>query len=119
MAKLQLFKHPELIMRVPLKQLRAHLTELVAHAEHHNAKIILTRHGKRVAAIVSMKDYHRVWDAEEEELFGPRDAKGGKRPGGGWVRATGWKPARAAPKAGAKAGFWRRVMKRLKPRADG
>ncbi|MCP5039047.1 MAG: type II toxin-antitoxin system Phd/YefM family antitoxin [Rhodobacteraceae bacterium] len=92
MANLQKLPDPELTVRANMGQVRRHLALLIARVEHHGTKIILRRHGKPVAAIVSMDDFHRIWEIEDEEILGPRDPDTGRRMGAQWVRETGWKP---------------------------
>jgi len=92
MANLQKLPDPELIVRANMGQVRRHLAQLVARIEQHGTKIILRRHGKPVAAIVSMDDFGRIWEIEDEEILGPRDPETGRRMGARWVRETGWKP---------------------------
>ena len=45
----------------------ARLGEVVDHAEHDKARVILTRDGKRVAAIVPIEDYDALEAAEDAE----------------------------------------------------
>lgn len=70
-----------MIRRVQVTDVRPQLTQLLGRVENGSEKLLLTRYGKPVAALVSMADFDRVWDAEEEELYGPRDPKTGRRPG--------------------------------------
>jgi len=45
----------------------ARLGEVVDHAAHDKARVILTRDGKRVAAIVPIEDYDALEAAEDAE----------------------------------------------------
>ncbi|KAJ56144.1 hypothetical protein ACMU_10335 [Actibacterium mucosum KCTC 23349] len=69
------------VFSIRLTDLRPHLTTCLKRVER-GEKLILRRHGKPVAALVNMADYARVWDAEEDALFGPIDPATGRRPGG-------------------------------------
>ncbi len=74
--------------RVNLTDLRPELTALLGRVQHSNEKVIITKHGKAVAALVSMTAYERVWDAEEEYLHGPRNPLTGRRPGASLLRMS-------------------------------
>jgi len=51
---------------LPIEQAQAHLGEVVEDAERAGAVIYLTRHGRRVAAIVSPELAAEIEQAEEE-----------------------------------------------------
>ncbi|WP_176438425.1 type II toxin-antitoxin system Phd/YefM family antitoxin [Actibacterium lipolyticum] len=70
-----------MVKRVNVTDLRPRLTGLLGVVEHGQERVIVMKHGRQVAAIVSMKDYARVWDAEEEELYGPINPETGRRRG--------------------------------------
>ncbi len=95
MAKLQLFPRPGLVERVSMTQLRPHLREVVAVLGTHGTRFLITHHGRQVAALVSVADFWRIWEDEELELYGPKNPETGRRPGGQWVAATGWKKGMA------------------------
>lgn len=95
MAKLQLFPQPGLLERVSMTQLRPHLREVVAVAGTHGTRFLITHHGRQVAALVPVADFWRIWEDEELELYGPKNPETGRRPGGQWVAATGWKKGMA------------------------
>lgn len=83
-----------MLIRVKSTDIRARLTALLGAVEHGGQKVILLRHGKEVAALVSMADLKRIWEAEDEELYGPRDAKTGRRRGRALIllrSVTGWR----------------------------
>ena len=46
---------------------RDHLSELITHVQDPRAYAILTRHGKPVAALVSMSGLRRIWGQEDVE----------------------------------------------------
>ena len=90
MAKLKLFPYPARVNRISMTQLRPHLSEVVGLLISHQCKFQITHHGRTVGAIVPVRDFWRIWDDEELDLYGPKDPKTGKRPGQTWVRETGW-----------------------------
>ena len=51
---------------LPISEARDHLGELVAKVEHAQERAILTRHGRPVAAVVSIEDL-RALEAVEDE----------------------------------------------------
>ncbi len=53
---------------VNLSDVRPNLTELLRRVRMYNTKVIIYSHDKKVAALVSIKDYERIWEAEEEDL---------------------------------------------------
>ena len=95
-AKLQKFKHsepaPELITRIPLRDVRRRLSELIARTRHHGTKVVIRSHGKPVAAIVSMADYERCMNYELLQRYGPHDPITGSAKGWRWVEENGWVP---------------------------
>jgi len=58
--------HSELMSELPIEQAQAHLGEVVEDAERAGEVIYLTRHGRRVAAIVSPELAAEIEQAEEE-----------------------------------------------------
>jgi len=70
-----------MVERVTIAKIRPRLTEIVGRIEHTDHKVIITRYGLPAAALVSMADLKRIWDAEEEERSGPRDPATGRRRG--------------------------------------
>ena len=90
------FKHsepdPKLILYVNLREVRPRLSELIARANHHGSKVQIRSHGKKVAALVSMEDYERIWEYEMLERFGPRDPVTGRPKGMRWVEEHNWTP---------------------------
>lgn len=71
-----------------LTELRPRLTELLDWVVHREEVVIITRHGKEVAAIVNMTDFRRVWDERQDWHHGPVNPETGTRPGGGILRAS-------------------------------
>jgi prevent-host-death family protein len=51
---------------VPISEARDHLGDLVAKAEHAHERIVLTRHGRAVAAVISIEDLRELEAAEDE-----------------------------------------------------
>ena len=51
---------------LPISEARDHLGELVAKVEHAQERAILTRHGRPVAAVVSIEDLRALEAAEDE-----------------------------------------------------
>ncbi len=60
-------------------ELRPRLTKILGRVQHGGEQATIKRHGKPVAAIVSIADLHRIWEAEDEEHCGPRDPVTGRR----------------------------------------
>ena len=67
--------------RVHTTQVRPRLTELFGRVLYRGEKVIILRHGKPIAALVSMADLNRIWEKEDDALYGPRDAISGRRRG--------------------------------------
>ncbi len=60
---------------MPISEARDHLGELVSRVEHAADRVVLTRHGKPVAAVISMDDLRRLEAAEDEaDLAAAREA---------------------------------------------
>lgn len=60
---------------MPISEARDHLGEVVAKVEHAHERTILTRHGRPVAAVVSIDDLRRLEVAEDEaDLAAAREA---------------------------------------------
>lgn len=71
-----------MVLRVNVTDLRPRLTALLGAVEHGGKKVVIAKHGKPVAVLVSMKDFRRVWSAEDEALYGPINPETGRRRGG-------------------------------------
>ncbi len=50
---------------LPLSKARDHLGEVVARIAHTHERAVLTRHGRAVAAVVSIDDLRALEDAED------------------------------------------------------
>ncbi|WP_024876923.1 type II toxin-antitoxin system Phd/YefM family antitoxin [Saccharomonospora piscinae] len=66
---------------LPISAARDHLGEVVAKVEHTHDRAVLTRHGRAVAAVVSIEDL-RVLEAVEDEadLAAARDSLASEEP---------------------------------------
>lgn len=51
---------------LPISEARDHFGEVVAKVEHAQERIVLSRHGRPVAAVVSMDDLRDLEAAEDE-----------------------------------------------------
>lgn len=51
---------------LPVSEARDHLGKIVSKAEHAQERTVLTRHGKAVAAVVSIEDLRELEAAEDE-----------------------------------------------------
>ncbi len=54
-------------MRLTLSQARKSLGHAVTHVQDPNNYVILVRHGKAVAGIVSMPNLKRIWQQQDEQ----------------------------------------------------
>jgi prevent-host-death family protein len=60
---------------MPISEARDHLGELVSKAEHAHERIVLTRHGKAVAAVISIDDLRALEAVEDNaDLAAAREA---------------------------------------------
>ncbi|MDQ3763869.1 MAG: type II toxin-antitoxin system Phd/YefM family antitoxin [Actinomycetota bacterium] len=58
-----------------ISKARDHLGEIVSRAEHAHERTVLTRHGKAVAAVISIDDLRELEAAEDEaDLAAAREA---------------------------------------------
>ncbi|MDA5092487.1 type II toxin-antitoxin system Phd/YefM family antitoxin [Aliiroseovarius sp. KMU-50] len=80
---------PPLYIR--LTDVRLNLTEMIRRTLKGEERMIITRHGKPIVALVTINELHRIWADEDYELFGPVNPETGKRYGRDWVARTGWK----------------------------
>ncbi|WP_367998686.1 type II toxin-antitoxin system Phd/YefM family antitoxin [Shimia thalassica] len=55
-------------MNLTISEARAHLGQLCTRAQDPRQPIILTRHGKPIAALVSMAEVQRIWEHEVKSL---------------------------------------------------
>ncbi|HVK20986.1 MAG TPA: type II toxin-antitoxin system Phd/YefM family antitoxin [Actinokineospora sp.] len=66
---------------LPISEARDHLGAVVAKVEHAHERTILTRHGRPVAAVVSIEDLRRLEAAEDEaDLAATREALASTEP---------------------------------------
>ena len=66
---------------MPISQAREHLGEIVARAEHAHERTVLTRHGRAVAAVISLEDLRELEAAEDEaDLAAAREALSSSEP---------------------------------------
>ncbi len=97
---------------IPLAQLRPRLTEAVNTAITESDFVLISRHGKTVAAIVSFAQVQRIWADEDLERFAPLHPETGRPMGAAWVKRTGWKKGMSVEeeamsgKEGRKRGWW-------------
>ncbi len=54
------------VSEMPISEARDHLGEIVSKAEHAHERILLTRHGRAVAAVISIEDLRELEAAEDE-----------------------------------------------------
>ena len=60
---------------LPISEARDHLGEIVSKAEHTQERTVLTRHGKAVAAVISIDDLRELEAAEDAaDLAAAREA---------------------------------------------
>ena len=65
-------------MNLTISEARAHLGHLCTRAQDPRQPIILTRHGKPIAALVSMAEVQRIWDLNDQDTRGIRNPLSGK-----------------------------------------
>lgn len=82
---------------IPTSHLRARLTHALDTAIAERDFVLVSRHGRTVAAIVSMEQVKRIWADEDIDLFGPINPETGRPMGAAWVQKTGWKRGMPAP----------------------
>jgi prevent-host-death family protein len=68
-------------MRLTVSQARARLGQLCAQAQDPRDVIVLTRHGRDIAAIVSIAEVKRIWKAQDDSWLGRKNPLTGKRSG--------------------------------------
>lgn len=51
---------------MPISEARDHLGEIVSRAEHAHERTVLTRHGRPVAAVISLEDLRELEAAEDD-----------------------------------------------------
>ncbi|MDR6597250.1 type II toxin-antitoxin system Phd/YefM family antitoxin [Saccharothrix longispora] len=66
---------------MPISVARDQLGEVVSRVEHAHERAVLTRHGRPVAAVVSIEDLRRLEAAEDEaDLTAAREALASAEP---------------------------------------
>jgi prevent-host-death family protein len=66
---------------MPISEARDHLGEIVSKAEHTHERVVLTRHGRAVAAVISIEDLRELEAAEDEaDLAAAREALAADEP---------------------------------------
>lgn len=66
---------------MPITEARDHLGEIVSKAEHAHERTVLTRHGKAVAAVISLEDLRELEAAEDEaDLAAARESLSSAQP---------------------------------------
>ncbi|MEM9550640.1 MAG: type II toxin-antitoxin system Phd/YefM family antitoxin, partial [Pseudomonadota bacterium] len=76
-------------MRLTVSDARSQLGHLVTRVQDPRTEVILTRHGKPVAALVSITEVRRIWDLQDTERNGWWWPLYRIRRGGGILR-TSW-----------------------------
>ncbi len=74
-------------MRCSISQARTRLGELVTRAQDPRQVIVLTRHGKPLAALVSISEAERIWDLQDDDTLGRKHPLSGLR--GWWSKGRG------------------------------
>jgi prevent-host-death family protein len=54
------------LTNLPLANLRSDLSEVVTRVQYERERVVIARHGKAVAAIISMKDLERLLQLERK-----------------------------------------------------
>lgn len=99
-------------LTIPLTQLRSRLTEALEATVQRENRVIITRHGKQIAALVTMDELDLIWRDEDYTLYGPINPATGHRHGAAWVKATGWKRPLSEAEASAKNAPLQDLMQR-------
>lgn len=68
-------------MKLTVSQARSQLGQLVTHAQDPRSVIVLMRHGKPIAALVSMTEVRRIWSAQDDAWVGRPNPLTGRRMG--------------------------------------
>lgn len=76
-------------MRVTVSTARGQLGHLCARAQDPREVIVLTRHGRDIAALVSMTEVARIWASQDDQWFGRKNPLTGRRPSKAMVIAPG------------------------------
>ena len=76
-------------MRITVSKARGCLGQLCARAQDPRQPIVLTRHGRDIAALVSMEEVARIWQVQAEEWTGARNPLTGRPQGGSLILPQG------------------------------
>ena len=76
-------------MRVTVSEARPQLGHLCARAQDPLQIIVLTRHGRDIAAVVSIEEVQRIWQLQNEAWSPKKCSVTGKRKGGALVLPEG------------------------------
>ena len=63
------------LTNLPLASLRNDLSEVVTRVQYERERVVIARHGKAVAAIISMKDLERLLQLERNAGQGGESQK--------------------------------------------
>lgn len=76
-------------MRLTVSEARACLGQLCTRAQDPREVIVLTRHGRDVAGLVSIPELERIWRLQDAEWGGPRSPLTGRRRGRSLILGAG------------------------------
>ena len=79
-------------MRLTISEARVRLGQICAASQDPREVIVLTRHGRDLAAIVSMAEVKRIWSLQDDQWLGRRNPLTGRRRGQSMVLSTGLVP---------------------------
>ncbi|MBM9595545.1 type II toxin-antitoxin system Phd/YefM family antitoxin [Roseitranquillus sediminis] len=71
--------------RVSVTHLRPELTRWIDHVRRSEEYVVLTSHGREVAALVSMQTLSVIWEGQDERRIGPINPATGRPFGRAWV----------------------------------
>ena len=69
-------------MRLSVSEARARLGHLIARCQDPREEIILTRHGRPIAALISIEEVKRIWSLQDRDRSGIVSPLSGMRMGG-------------------------------------
>ena len=76
-------------MKISVSEARSCLGQLCARAQDPRQPIVLTRHGRDIAALVSMEEVARIWRLQQEEWRGPCNPLTGRPRGASLILPQG------------------------------
>jgi hypothetical protein len=71
--------------RVTVTRVRPELNKWIEYVQRPTHWVILTSHGREVAALVGMENLKFIWDQQDERAFGPINPKSCRPFGSEWV----------------------------------